>query len=93
MRERRERERGRRKSARETEIEREKENPTPFIKNLFGASVPPSTESYFWPTMPSRKQRIIQKSDPSGDHCYVVALVRHVFRYHYLSSSSVTPGT
>ena len=58
MRERREREREEKECERDRDtIEREKENPTPFIKNLFGASVPPSTESYFWPTMPSRKQR------------------------------------
>ena len=35
--------------------ERERERATPFIKSLLGASVPPRTESDFWPTLPSRE--------------------------------------
>ena len=54
--------------------EQKRESPTPFIKSLLGASVPPRAKSNFWPTMPSREQRGYQKSDPGGDHYYVGCL-------------------
>ena len=49
----------------------EAERPTPFVLSV---SVPPGTESDFWPTPPSREQRGYQKSDPGGDHYYVGCL-------------------
>ena len=38
------------------------ESPTPFIKSLLGAAIPPGAESDFWPAVLG-----YQKSDPGGD--------------------------
>ena len=57
----------------ENEKER-RESPTPFIKSLLDASVPPRAKSDYWLSVLSREERGYQKYDSGGDHYYVGCL-------------------
>ena len=64
-----------------------RESPTPFVKNLLGASVlppPSSRHPIFGPQCLAKRRGVIKSPILVGTIIMLVALVRHLF--HYLSS-------